>query len=98
MALSRLLRPLHIGVSTMSCVVEQKYRSTKVQVNEATEGRSILDVAPGSQSRGSVNVRTYTHMQTTRREKEMVSRQACDASGNLYHKFYYQSGLVVRHQ
>ncbi|PKO26152.1 MAG: hypothetical protein CVU35_00820 [Betaproteobacteria bacterium HGW-Betaproteobacteria-8] len=90
MALSRLLRPLHIGVSTMSCVVEQKFRSTEVQVNEAAEGRSILDVALGNQNRDSVNVRTYAHMQTARREKEMASRQACDASGNLYHKFYYQ--------
>ncbi len=90
MALSRLLRPLHTGVSTMSCVVEQKYQSTNMQTNQANEGRSILDVALGSK-RKNCKAETYAHIQTARREKELASRQACDASGNLYHRFYYQS-------
>lgn len=94
MALSRLIRPLHVGASMMSCIVAQKQRPTSVPLDQTADGYSILETAVGSKSASVRNTRSVleTNLDTNRekREKELISRQACDASGNLYHRFYFQ--------
>lgn len=91
MALSRLLKPLYVGISAMSCVVEQKYQSTKVQTERGSRrplhysGRSARQQGPGLWKCSAI------HAYANGQARERIGRQACDASGNFYRKFYYQS-------
>ena len=87
MALSRLIRPLHVGASRMSCIIGQNMRPANVPGNQTADGFSILETAVGGKS---ASARTILNTNRKKREKELISRQACDASGNLYHRFYFQ--------
>jgi hypothetical protein len=91
MALSRLIRPLHVGASTMSCIIAQKHRPANAPLDQAADGFSILDTAIGSKSAGNkARDASAIHTISEKHEKEQISRQACDASGNLYHRFHFQ--------
>lgn len=78
MALSRLLRPLHVGMTSMACIADISLQSAKTQDENLTDGSSILDAAIG---RRTIQYRAKEHH---------LDKQACDASGNFYRKFYPQ--------
>lgn len=90
MALSRLIRPLHMGASMMSCIIAQKQHPASEPLNQTVDGSSILETAVGCKSAATRNAGVVLNTSREKREKELISRQACDASGNLYHRFYFQ--------
>jgi len=78
MALSRLLRPMHTGPSTMACIAEIDSQSASTLAGNPTDSSAILHVAAVS--------KTIRYML-----KDDFHKEACDASGHLYRKFYHQS-------
>jgi hypothetical protein len=76
MALSRLLRPLHVGMTSMACIADISLQSAKSLDENSTDGSSILDAAIGKR-----------RIQYRAKESHL-DKQACDASGNFYRKFY----------
>jgi len=73
----------------MSCIVAQKQRPASTPHDQTADGYSILETAVGSKSATARYARTI-NTSSEMREKEQINRQACDASGNLYHRFYFQ--------
>lgn len=78
MALSRLLRPMHTSITTMSCIAEIDAQSANTLAGKSTDA-SILDRDVGL----SGEIRRH-------RDKDDFYKQACDASGHLYRRFYHQ--------
>jgi hypothetical protein len=76
-----------MGASSMSCIIGLSHQSAE-QVSNQSDGSSIPKIAIDSRVIGSKT--PYMAMHMMKHEKELASKQACDASGNLYHKFYYQ--------
>lgn len=78
MALSRLLKPMHTSLATMSCIAEIDAQSANTLTGKSTDA-TILDMNVGAG--GGI----FRH-----KDKDDIYKQACDASGHLYRKFYYQ--------
>jgi hypothetical protein len=79
MALSRLLRPLHVGMTSMACIADISLQSAKSLDENSADGSSILDAAIGKR------------MVQYRVKENHSEKQACDASGNFYRRFYPQT-------
>lgn len=78
MALSRLLRPMHTGLATMTCIAEIDVQSASTFAGKPAD-TTILDLEVGVGSKI-----------TRHKLKDDFHKQACDASGHLYRKFYHQ--------
>jgi hypothetical protein len=73
----------------MSCIIAQKHHPASAPHVQTADGYSILETAVGNKSATARYARAI-HTSSEMREKEQISRQACDASGNLYHRFHFQ--------
>lgn len=76
MALSRLLRPMHTGPSTMASIAEIDPQSASALAAHPVDSSANLDVAIDSE------ISRY-------KLRDDFHKQACDASGHLYRKFYH---------